>query len=154
MSGVRCSICKTPALAKFVDASPDLTMAALSRQAETLGMDLTADRISTHRTHREAEVPIGQGVAKRKSDFAALVRERAYEQFENGELDLTLKDHAAGINAGLKAQGILDKREQQQKKHTQADMLVALLGALRGEGYMLPSPVAPPDAIDVTPHAE
>lgn len=121
-------------------------------------MDLTADRILTHRKHREAETPVGAGIAKRKSDFAALVRERAVEQFQNGELDLTFKDHAAGINAGLKAQAILDKREASQKKHTQADMLVALLGALRGEGgpvALLPDgKTVEGEYKDVTPDAE
>jgi hypothetical protein len=130
---MRCSVCKTPALSKFVDASAELTAAALSRQAIDMGMDLSPERILTHRKHREEETPIGAGVAKRKSDFAVLVRERAVEQFTNGELDLADKDHAAGINAGLKAQALLDKREATNKKNTQADMLVALLGALRGE---------------------
>ena len=131
-----------------MDASPDLSAAALSRQAGDLGMDLTADRILTHRKHREEERPVGEGIAKRKSDFAALVRERAVEQFANGELDLTLKDHAAGINAGLKAQAILDKREATQKKHTQADALVALLAALRGEGYRPVALLEDPNVIE------
>jgi hypothetical protein len=147
-------VCKTPALAKFVDASPDLSMAALSRQAGTLGMDLSPERIGTHREHRAAETPVGAGVAKQQRDFAALVREKALQQLESGELDLTDKDAVPGINAGLKAQALIDKREQGQKKQTQAEALVALLAALRGEGHMLPSPVAPLDAIDVTPHAD
>lgn len=145
---IRCSVCKTPALAKFVDASPDLTAAALSRQAETLGMDLTADRILTHRKHREEERPIGEGIAKRKADFAALVREKAVEQFTNGELDLTDKAHAAGINAGLKAQKLIDDRDKREKKQTQAEALVALLSALRGEGHRPVALLDDPNVID------
>lgn len=130
-------------------------MAALSRQADSLGMDLSAQRIGTHREHRAAETPVGAGIAKQQKDFAVLVREKAIQQLENGEIDLSDKDTVAGINAGLKAQALIDKREQGQKKQTQAEALVALLAALRGEGHAaLPSPTAPLDAIDVTPHAE
>jgi hypothetical protein len=136
MSGRPCSICSKPALAKFVDASPDLTAAALSRQAEQMGMELSADRILNHRKHRSAEAYLAP--AKRKSDFAVLVREKAVEQFEAGELDLREKDHVAGINAGLKAQAIIDKRELLNKRNTQADALLALLGALRGDPYEAP----------------
>ena len=66
------------------------------------------------------------------------MRERAVEQFEAGELDLTERNHAAGINAGLKAQALIDKREQSKKKSTQSEALVALLAALRGEGFVEP----------------
>lgn len=96
-------------------------------------MDLSADRILTHRKHRADEGYVAP--AKTRRDFATLVQERAAEQFEAGELDLANKEHAAGIGAGLKAQAIIDKRELAQKKHTQAEALVALLAALRGEGH-------------------
>src|SRR5690348_780482 len=102
MSGRPCSVCAVSALAKFVDASPALTAAALSRQAETLGMDLSTDRILTHHKHRTEEGVTAP--AKTKRDFAALVQERAIEQFDAGELDLANKDHTPGIGNALKAQ--------------------------------------------------
>jgi hypothetical protein len=126
-------------------------MAALSRQAESLGMDLSTQRIGTHREHREAETPVGEGIAKRQKDFAVLVREKAIQQLESGELDLTDKDAVPGINAGLKAQALIDKREQAKKNTTQADMLVALLGTLRGDVPMLEDPsVIEGTAVEIT----
>ncbi len=126
-----------------------MSYTGISRYAGEAGVEVSPDVISRHASHRPPpERP--KGTLKR--DFATLVRERAAEQFESGELDLTERNHAAGIAAGLKAQAIIDKREVVNKKHTQADALVALMAALRGEGHRaLPDPVAPPDAIDVTP---
>lgn len=150
-------MCKAgPALVKFVDASPDLSASALSRQAGSLGIDLTTDRISTHRKHREAERPVGEGIAKQKRDFAVLVQEKAVQQLESGELDLMDKNAVPGINAGLKAQAIIDKRELGVKKHAASEMLVALLSALRGESPVreLEPPTIEGQYIDVTPDAE
>lgn len=133
MSGRPCSVCSKPALAKFVDSSPDLTAAALSRQAEQIGMALSAERILNHRKHAQAHDHLKP--AKTKRDFAVLVQEKAIEQLESGELDLRDKDSVPGVNAGLKAQAILDKREDRNKRNTQSEALVALLAALRGDPY-------------------
>lgn len=125
-----CSVCAKSALAKFVDGSPDLSAAALSRQAEQIGMDLSADRILNHRAHRAPLEDLKP--AKTKRDFAILVRDKAAEQFELGALSLTDKEMVPGISAGLKAQAVIDKREQVAKKQSGEDVLLALLDALRG----------------------
>ena len=99
-------------------------------------MDLSSDRILNHRKHRADEGYVAP--ARTKKDLAVLVRDRVLEQVEDESMDIMDPRAQAAIGSGLKAQALLDKREQQQKKHTQADALVALLGALRGESYTPP----------------
>lgn len=128
---VLCSICKAGvSLVRYVDASPDLSAAALSRQAATVGMDLSAERIRTHRSHRQQELP--SKIAKTTKDFAILVRDRAAEQFEKGGLALTDKELVPGINAGLKAQGIIDGREKIKARQGNAELAYAILAMLSG----------------------
>jgi hypothetical protein len=111
--------------------SEGVTGAGISRSMASFGLNVSADRINNHAKHYAP--PEARQPGTRKRDFAILVREKAVEQFEAGELDLTDKDHAPGISAGLKAQALIDKREAGQKKQTQAEAFVALLSALRGE---------------------
>lgn len=128
---VRCSICKAGlSVVRFVDASPELSAAALHRQAATVGMNLSPERIGTHRRHRQEELPAK--VAKTKRDFAILVRDKASDQFEAGHLDLTDKDTVPGITAGLKAQGIIDAREKQKAKQGNAELAFAIIAMLSG----------------------
>lgn len=165
MTTIRCSVCSAGiSIARYVDASADLTAAALSRQAATVGMDLSADRILTHRAHRKAEEPAG--VAKTKRDFAALMRDRiadAVEKIEpvvaedGTEYDPILhKDLQPAIASGLKAQAIIDKREQVKGGKGNAELAFAIIAMLTGG---TPPPVAALDdgntiegtAVDVTP---
>lgn len=131
MSARPCSVCaKGVALVRFVDAAPELTAAALSRQAEAVGMDLSPARILTHRAHRQEEEP--SRIAKTKKDFAALVEQRAIEQFERGELDLSDKETVPGIGMGLRAAKQIEDRSNKGKSGG-ADLAFALIAFLRGE---------------------
>jgi hypothetical protein len=70
-------------------------------------------------------------------DLAITMRDKVLEAVEPMDAEALLymgKDLAPMIGQGLKAQAILDKREQATKKNTQADILLSLLAALRGEG--------------------
>lgn len=150
MSARPCSICaKGVSLARYVDASPDLTAAALSRQAETVGMNISAARILTHRGHRKAEEP--SRIAKTVKDFAVLVRDKAVEQFEADDLTLTDKDTVPGITAGLRAQGILDARARTQQKSGMAEIGRALLDLLSGR---VSQPLALDDGLTIDGEAE
>lgn len=133
----KCTVCANVGVRKVVDGYLEdrVTGAGISRSLADLGLTLSPDVINRHKTHYAPPPERPKGT--RKADFAAIVRDKAAEQFEGGELDLSEKDHVAGINAGLKAQAILDKREQVGKKQTQAETLVALLAALRGGGVPL-----------------
>lgn len=141
---VLCSICKAGvSIARYVDASPDLSAAALSRQAAAVGMDLSAERILTHRKHRAEEEPAR--IAKTGKDFAALMRDRiadAVEQIKPKEkedgtvgLDPILhKDFQPAIQSGLKAQAIIDNREKAAAKKGNAELAFAIIAMLSGRG--------------------
>ena len=132
MKPSQCSICKTVGLAKWVDASAELTASGLSLASAALFAEpVSAERIRTHRKHRAAEMPTKQS-GERKTDFAVRVRDRAVEQFDLGQLDLRNKDAVPGISAGLKAQSILDTREKTKSKTQTAELAFAILAMLTG----------------------
>jgi hypothetical protein len=132
MSGRPCSVCAVPALAGFVNASPDLTAASLSRQAGDIGMDLSADRILTHRKHVAAEPPKREKY-ERKTDFAIKVRDKMYTVVDNLEGEaFTDKSIQPAIANGLKAQAILDSREKVKSKQGNAELAFAILSMLEG----------------------
>lgn len=132
MTTLRCSICKNPTARKFIDGGLDsgLSAAAIARQIEGIGGSIDPDLISRHRKHYADGR--ADPIAKTGRDLAILVRDRAVEQFENEELDLRVKDHAAGITAGLKAQSILDSREKQKQKNAMAELGRGLLAMMLG----------------------
>lgn len=132
-----CSVCKNPGVRKVVDGylEESVTVAGIHRALGELGLNLSADVLSRHRTHYEPPATRQKGT--RKADFAVIIRDKAIEQVQSGELDLTDKDQVAGINAGLKAQAILDKREVFKAKAGTAELAWALLGIF---GQQTPPP--------------
>lgn len=128
---MKCSTCALPAVRRFVDASPDMTAAALSRQAAEVGMDISTERILNHRKHLAAEPPV-RPKYERKVDFAIKVRDRAADMFDNEQLDLSNKDHVPGISAGLKAQSLLDGREKAKARQGTAELAFAIIAMLTG----------------------
>ena len=77
-----------------------------------------------------------------RKDLAELITQRGIELVELGLLDLTNKDHVAGISAALKAQSILDAREKVKAKTGQTLELYAALRAI------LDGAVAPAKQLD------
>lgn len=144
MTTFRCSICKNPLARNMIDARLDdgVSAVGISRELEGIGATVTAEVISRHRRHyRDGKPERPKGTRHR--DFAVMVRERAVEQFENEELDLANKDHAPGIKAGLQAQSILDKREQNKSKNAMAELGRGLLAMMLGQAAptaLLPDP--------------
>lgn len=94
-------------------------------------LEITADVINRHKTHYKPPEARTPGTSKR--DFAILVRDKAYDQFEAGQLSLVVKDTVPGVTAGLKAQAILDRRDEKKSKAGLADLAWALLGLLKSE---------------------
>ena len=137
----RCTVCENPTIRRMIDDSLEegVSGAGISRHLEGVGCDVSAEIINRHKLHYrpEPERPVGT----RKRDFAVMVRDKAADLLENGELYLTDKDKVPGINAGLKAQSVIDRREVVAKKQTKADVLIALLAALRGES--IPAQIGP-----------
>lgn len=92
----------------------------------------------------DVPAPRGAPIGMSNEDFATLVKEVAAEQFAAGQLDLRNKDHVPGINAGLKAQGILDARVKAKSKQQTAELAFAIIALVSGQ-----APVAALPAGDV-----
>lgn len=118
---VRCLICKNPALRDYVDGglNKGLSNAGIAAGIEAAGGKLDPDVVSRHR-HAHWIKPMREDAPKPTSrDLAIMVRDKIADAVEpmSGEAILLLgKDMAPAINAGLKSQAILDKREQSQAR--------------------------------------
>lgn len=155
MTGPRCSVCSAGiALVRWVDGAPEPSAAALSRQAQALGMDLSPERINTHRKHRKEEGVTAP--AKTKRDAAIFIRDKMMEKLEaldaepteDGKDNLVIlhKDFQPAVNSMLKAQSLLDSREKAQKGGGSAELAFAILRMLRGES---PEPLALDDGMTI-----
>ena len=127
-----CSVCSNPILRKMIDSSLEdgVSGAGVSRYLAEAGATVSAETVNRHKLHYAppAERPKGT----RKLDFAAIVRDKAAEQFESGELDLSDKNLVPGITAGLKAQAIMDGREKMKSKQANAQLAFAIIQMLSG----------------------
>lgn len=135
---VRCKVCNNAFLRATVDRLLDekMTYAGISRYAGEAGIDVTADVVSRHAEHYAPPPERAKGTSKR--DFAILIRDSAYTQVENGELALNDAKLVPGINAGLKAQAILDQREKQKTKQQSAELAFAIIQMLSGGATQAP----------------
>lgn len=129
---VRCTVCKNSFLRATIDRLLDekMTYAGISRYAGEAGIDVKPEVVSRHAEHYAPPPEREKGTSKR--DFAILIRDQAYTQVENGALDLTDAKLVPGINAGLKAQSILDQREKQKTKQQSAELAFAIIQMLSG----------------------
>jgi beta-lactamase superfamily II metal-dependent hydrolase len=133
MGDTRCPICKQPVVAKLTDTllaqgMDDATIVATLKSA---GVERVGPlSVSKHRQDcREDSVEVAQFSAspKSKTDFAAMVRDRAIVGLESGELSVTTQH-------GLQAQQIIEAREAKAKDR---GLMLALARVLGG---MLPPP--------------
>lgn len=127
-----CTVCAEVGVRKIIDGylEEGVTGAGISRSLAKLGLNVSPEVVNRHKTHYAPPETREKGT--RKKDFAVMVRDKALETFEEGKLDLADKDHAPGINAGLKAQAILDKREQQKVLPAAGGILLELLARWNG----------------------
>lgn len=129
----KCPICKQAVTAKLVDTliaqgTDDATIVATLKSAGV-------ERIGPLSVARHREGCLGDSVEiarysaspKSKTDFAAMVRDRAIEGLEAGELAVTTQH-------GLQAQQIIEARESKAKDR---GLMIALARVLGG---MLPPP--------------
>jgi hypothetical protein len=128
--GAPCTVCKNPGVRKVVDGyyGEGMTGAGISRALAGLGLKVSPEVVNGHGKHYAPPPERLKGTPKK--DFAIVVRDKAYDQLEAGDLDLADKDQVAGINAGLKAQALIDKREAIKAKVGTAELAWALLGML------------------------
>jgi hypothetical protein len=150
----RCTVCDHSFNMRVVNdyLNSGMTSAGISRLLAENNIDINAEIIARHKRHWVATRQPYQG--ENRKDFAIKVRDKAYEMFEQGTLDLAQRNHAAGITAGLKAQGLLDKREEKKSAEASAGLAFAIIHMLTGQQ---PEPLALDDgrtidgeAIDVT----
>lgn len=137
MGEYRCMICDDKLACRAIDEELEkgMTGAAIARLMTLRGFKVTDTTVNSHNKHRKPTVL--PGVAKRGSDFAIMVRDKAAEMFENGDLDLADKHHAPGIAAGLKAQSELNKQDNKQQDRKLTFILARALAA-GPEGFRAP----------------
>ena len=127
-----CTICKNAFLRATVDRLLDekMSFAGISRYAAEADVTIASEVISRHSKHYKPDPVREKGTPKR--DFAILIRDRAYDGVESGELGLNNPKLVPGVNAGLKAQAILDGRDRVKTKQQSADLAFAILRMLGG----------------------
>lgn len=99
------------------------------------GFEVSDQTISEHKKHAAEAVP--PGIAKTRKDFATMVRDKAATLLDNGELDLTEKNHAGGIMAGLKAQAELNKQANKSDDRKTSIAIAMLLGGTVPPAHLL-----------------
>lgn len=131
---MRCKICNNGFLRATVDRLLDekMTHVGIQRYASDAGIDITSDIISRHSKHYQ---PPPEKVAGRSNrDFAIIIRDKALDQVDRGTLKLEDKSTVPGINAGLRAQAILDQREVRKTQQQSAELAYAIIRMLGGGG--------------------
>lgn len=131
---IRCTICANPFVRATVDRLLDdkMTFAGISRYSAEAGITLDPEVISRHAKHYAPPPERPKGSSKR--DFAIVIRDKALKMIDDGSLALDHKDLVPGINAGLKAQAILDQREKAKSKQQSAELAFAIIQMLGGQG--------------------
>jgi len=146
MSSIRCSVCDNGFLRATIDRLLDekMSFVGIERYAGEAGIDISADVVSRHARHYKPDPEKPKGTPKR--DFAIVIRDRAMEMVDRGELALDNKNLVPGINAGLKAQSIIDGREKAKTKQQSAELAWAIINMLGGTQ---PAPLALDDGLTI-----
>lgn len=145
----RCLICNNPALKGYVDDSLNrgLSNAGIAASIVAMGGKLDPDVIGRHKNNHWVK-PIPSDAPKPTTrDLNIMVRDKVLDAIEDvpGEgLLLMGKEFAPALNAGLKAQAALDKREATNKKLGIAAGALSLQAWLAG----LSSAPTPPELDD------
>lgn len=134
MGTYSCGICKDKAACRAVDEelAKGATGEFVARLMTLRGWPTTAPTVNGHRKHA---VGAADGViaAKTQRDLARVVRDKALELFDNGDLALTDREHVPGITAGLKAQAELNKQaNKSDDRKTGIAIAMILSGATSG----------------------
>lgn len=132
MKQPRCKVCDSTPLRSMIDPLLDEGMSGrgIERALADIGVSIMDETVLRHKSHyKDTSKPPPR---TRKRDFAILVRDKAFDEFEAGRLDLGDKDVVPGINAGLKAQSIIDGREKARSKQGNAELAFAIIQMLGG----------------------
>jgi hypothetical protein len=146
---VRCLICNSPAMRLYVDTMLDkgLTNAGIGAGVADMGGKLDPDVVGRHKASHWTKPERTEGPKPTKRDLAVLIRDKTYEAVEDFTPDALLimgKELAPMVNAGLKAEAIIDKRNVNEKKLGIAAGALSLQAWLAGMGKS----TAPPPELD------
>lgn len=141
----RCRICGVPALRDYVDSALNkgLTLAAVAAGIEAMGGNITTETIGRHKTRHWVKPVREDAPRPTNRDLAIMVRDKVADAVEDmpGEAILLMgKELAPAINAGLKAEQIIDRRAAVNKK------LGIAAGALSLQMWLAGLHNAPPPA--------
>lgn len=117
----RCRICATPALRDYVDSALNkgLTNAGIAAGMEAMGGSIQPETIGRHKSKHWTKPVRADAPRPTKRDLAVMVRDKVADAVEDmpGEAILLMgKELGPAINAGLKAEAMIDKREVANKK--------------------------------------
>jgi hypothetical protein len=129
MGSTSCPICKQPVVAKLTDTliaqgTDDATIVATLKSAgvERIG-PLSVSRHREECLENSVETAQYSASPKSKTDFAALVRDKAVAALEAGEIGVTTQH-------GLQAQQIIEARESKAKDRGLMLALARVLGGM------------------------
>ena len=117
----RCRVCGNPALRDYVDSALNkgLSNRAIAAGIDAMGGTLDPDVVGRHKKAHWTMPVRAEAPTPTKRDLAIMVQEKVADAIEDmpGEGILLMgKELAPAINAGLKAQAMIDKREAVNKK--------------------------------------
>jgi hypothetical protein len=151
MVTTRCLICQNPSLRSYVDGglNKGVSNAGIAAGLAAAGGTLDPDVIGRHKNNHWTK-PEEPGAPKpTKRDLAIMLRDQVIERIEAGDVDILDKEVAPGLGVGLKAQALLDKREQTERKLGLAAGYLGLQLFLQGLGDERPEPVMIEDGLTV-----
>lgn len=142
---VRCRICGVPALRDYVDGALNkgLSARAVAAGVDAMGGTLDPDVVNRHKRNHWT-MPVREDAPRPTSrDLAIMVRDKVADVVEDTPAEglvLMGKEFGPALNAGLKAQAMLDKREAANKKLGIAAGALSLQMWLAGLGEAPPPP--------------
>lgn len=145
MPTVRCLICKNPSLLLYVNGLLDkgITNAGIAAGVVDMGGKLDPDVIGRHKNGHWVKPERAEGPKATKGDLAVLVRDKVYDMVDELTPEALMvlgKDFSPVIGQGIKAQTLIDKREQLDKKLGIQAGAIALQAWIAGLGHSPPPP--------------
>lgn len=155
----RCKVCQNEALLGFVNdgLNRGLSARGMAASLEAIGGKLDPDIINRHRSNHWTPPRDPNAVKPTQRDLNIMVRDKVAEAIQDKEPDVLLalgKEFGPFINAGLKAQASIDKREATNRKLGIAEGALGFQMFLAGLGRKpeLPDPsVIEGEAVVVSP---
>lgn len=122
-----CSICRNKVRRSVIDAAMDkgVSNAAIQRDMAETGWKIGLLPLSRHRRHYVSALTVSS-TKRRGNDLAVIVRDRTIQAIEDGRL--SIEDESwKNVGPGLKAQDVLDRRENKTNDRKTMLAIAAML---------------------------